>query len=540
MVGLTTYITIFNFRRFEVREWNTFVVKDGFKEKYFPDSQLVLFFRYPKNWAISKLPDSISYNQDISINTGDPNFQFSVHASGPVYSNNCEFYSDTPGLTYCKEKQKKNWGIIIVESERDHKKQYLKEIFSPDRTFTIIASFETKEQYELVKKIARTFTVYPFNAEVKKSEIKTEEIEKQIKIDPAFVSAVEVSNDNIGSAFLEIRSLNTKGEFESIYHEDLDRERTTVYFLNSMPILQISRYPKSEINKREFVDLLGRKQSNKFFDALIDQHTLLFPSRGSIFYINPKQEKDLVQNNEAIFEVNLDGETLNVIKSDILPLGVISSTRLVGWSSDNRTFYATRIGWEGYEYSGLWKVNIGSGKVEEITGANKITLGALSVVPNKDLALGIQSTEVPCQDCMSSVTAGAPSQIVLFDLKKNSSKTIYTSQEKVIYNPTLSPDGKKGFFYEASESGWTIFEIELNSGKLKNISSNENLVGMSYEANRFILAKPKSESENFPKYRIFNMLEQTEKNFEVYVGDRSYSQRFLMCDYPLGFSCLYN
>ncbi|EKD25347.1 MAG: hypothetical protein ACD_80C00081G0001 [uncultured bacterium (gcode 4)] len=162
----------------------------------------------------------------------------------------------------------------------------------------------------------------------------------------------------------------------------------------------------------------------------------------------------------------------------------------------------------------------------------------LNVHPQKDLAVGIEPTEVACNDCFGSVEAGAPAKLYLFDLIDNTFKIIYTNNQYLIGSVLLSPDATKIFFTEtASDAEVILYSINLDGSDKKEIGRDVKIAAMSSNADRLILI-PSSSNSTSNSYQILNVETGDAKNFELADYDEAYL-RFMTCNYPLGFNCLY-
>lgn len=354
----------------------------------------------------------------------------------------------------------------------------------------------------------------------------------EIELGSKFLSSMLLTKKNHDA---QIKNLDKDYNFQEMvsYNRDLPSGSIAqAYYFNDEPTIFIAGIGE---NGYMTVNLLGEDTTeNKIFlknkNFLIDNF-IKFPDEDKIIYAKGpgNQEK-----YKVLIISDFNGNEMDYIMSDELP-NSIESSRVIGWSKDKQFVYVAKIGWEGYGYAGLWKVNIKTKDVERIFNVDKITLGALSVVPYLDLAVGIESQETACNDpdCFGNITAGVPSKLNKFNLKTNTYKTLITTNESVLDNPLLSPAGNK-IFYTERNSG-NVYSINTDGEDKKLIGKNFYIKGMSYDGGQIIT---KSMTANI--YKILDLEKSSEKIIPLSGLDNETSIKFLSCNYPLGYSCLYN
>lgn len=350
---------------------------------------------------------------------------------------------------------------------------------------------------------------------------------KKIELDSEFFSIASI----IEGDEIKIKSLDKDGIFRDIksYNRQLPQgSYAQSYYLNYEPTIFISGIGE---NGYTTIDLSGRETSgdNTFLKDKEFSVTnfIKFPNEDKIVYAKGAGGQ---QEGKPIFIFGYKNNKTDYIENDTLPNGLRSS-RVIGWSKDKQFLYVTQIGWEGYDYAGLWKVNIQTKTVDEITGVNKVTLGELNVVPYLDLAVGIESQETTCDDCMGGITAGPPSKLNLFNLKSNSYKTLFTSN-LVLDNPILTPSGDKIFYSEQDSNN--IYAINIYGSNKKLIAEGARIQGISRNGEKIII---KLVTENI--FKILDLEKNSEKIISLSELDDKARVEFLSCNYPLGYSCLY-
>jgi hypothetical protein len=264
----------------------------------------------------------------------------------------------------------------------------------------------------------------------------------------------------------------------------------------------------------------------------------------------------------VIFMLGLQGNVTATIDSDILPNG-INASHIAGWSADENTLYVTRMGWEGFQHAGLWKVNVETEEVETISGIEgMVPLGALSILPEKDIAVGIQSATKTCNECMTGTTSAAPSTLVMYDLKENQFTSLYASNDVELFNPILTPDGTKIFFTarytheEMTEYGYTndiidkyeTYVIDIDGTNRKRIGENIQIIGMSYTGEEIAVMGLNSPyyfeyelnmSEN-DTIEIININTTARTNLDMRPFAEYNTIRPVQCTYPQNYACFYD
>jgi hypothetical protein len=284
----------------------------------------------------------------------------------------------------------------------------------------------------------------------------------------------------------------------------------------------------------------GETINGCYSSALSTTQALKYKDANKYLYTQPLRTKDRAPNNvdPVIFVSDNEGNVVDTVKSMLLPNWTISSSRIVGWSSDLTNIYITRIGWEGYEMGDLWKVDVENKIIEHITSAEEIALGALNVLPEKDLAVGIRYTEVKCDDCMGSTTGGVPNSIQLFDLKNNTVRTVYSSRVNLVSSPLLTPDGSRIYFVETLPAGdRTLFSIKIDGTELVEIAKNRHIQGISKDGNTLILQEY-AQVNNYA-YQIMDVASKNVEEHQIHKVHEDDYVEFMSCIYPLGFNCLY-
>jgi Tol biopolymer transport system component len=356
---------------------------------------------------------------------------------------------------------------------------------------------------------------------------KVTETEKKIELNPDFLSSVLIMDGDD----VKIKSLDKSGNFQNIKNYNrklLKGSYAQAFYLNYEPTIFISSIGE---NGYTTIDLSGKETSgdNTFLKDKEFSVTnfIKFPSEDKIVYARGVGNQE---EGKPIFILDYKNNKTDYVENDTLPNGLMSS-RVIGWSKDKQFLYVTKIGWEGYEYAGLWKVDIQTKAVDEITGVDRVTLGALNVVPYLDLAVGIESQETTCDDCMRGITAGPPSKLNIFDLRSNSYKTLLTSN-LVIDNPILDPDGNKIFYSERDSNN--IYTININGSDKKLIAENASIQGISRSGEKIII---KLITENI--YKILDLEKKSEEVISFPELKEKTRIDFMSCNYPLGYSCLY-
>lgn len=235
------------------------------------------------------------------------------------------------------------------------------------------------------------------------------------------------------------------------------------------------------------------------------------------------------EENNIIYTVKNDG-TIHSFSSDLLPTG-LDSTRIAGWSKATDYLYMTKLGWEGYDYANLWRASLKEEHVEAIVGADELPLSNLSIVPKRDIAIGIQASEGSCEYCMSGIVLEGPSELRVFDLVENKYAVIHYS-DQLLSHAVLSPSGEYAFFtLDLDGDEYDLYRIDTDGSGLQKIAENSTIVGMSYDGITLTL---KTGSYDAPAYYQLDTARDVKTSLELQP-----SVSFLQCPYPLGFSCLY-
>ena len=255
-----------------------------------------------------------------------------------------------------------------------------------------------------------------------------------------------------------------------------------------------------------------------------------FPQDNKYAFTNSVDSPRAFENSdEVIYVLDENGQLINSFGKDKLPSGLISS-RPVGWSRDGKFLYITKIGWEGFEYSGLWKVNMQTKNIEEIKEVdNKVALGDISVLPALDLAVATVSGVDRSQGMGGESIP--PSKINVYDLAKNTFTTIITSKKNLLTAPILAPSGKKIFFAEiVNNEDRVIYSVDINGANKKKVTDVGFIVSMSEAGDMVVIETNEND-------KLLDLTNNTEKI--IYKNSNKEQNRFLQCNFPLGFSCFY-
>ncbi|MFH1187937.1 MAG: hypothetical protein V1688_03710 [bacterium] len=371
--------------------------------------------------------------------------------------------------------------------------------------------------------------------DINKNQNKNEATEnkKEFELNSDFVSSVLIMKAFAGDGDeVKIKSLDKSGIFHDIkeYNRMLPRGLSSLNYLNYEPTIFMSGIGE---NGYTTIDLSGKETSADHIflkdKKFSEENFIKFPNEDKIVYTLESYNQG---ESKSVFIFDYKKNDIDYIESDILSNSP-GSSRVVGLSKDKQFIYITRIGWEGYEYAGLWKVNIKTKNIDKITGAEKVTLGELNVVPYLDLAVGIESREITNDNSdVYNIMAGPPSKLNIFDLKTNNYKTLLTSNNSVLSSPILSPSGNKIFYNE--ENSNNLYTINTDGSNKKLIAKNANLQGVSRNGEKIII---KLVAENI--FKILDLEKNSEEIITFSELTNETKAEFLLCNYPLGYSCLY-
>jgi|SRR5680860_407472 len=185
-------------------------------------------------------------------------------------------------------------------------------------------------------------------------------------------------------------------------------------------------------------------------DSFSIYHFLSFSDNNQIAYYkgepkNPKKDiyiKDVKTNTEYAIPI------LTSLEYSFETMGGLSP---VGWSGNDDSFmYVIFTGYEGAQYSKLWRVNVGTKEVVKINSADNISTIGLTLFSALDMALGVEGELFSDPGMGSGIDA--PTKLFLIDIKNDTKKQIATSESNVIINAYLSEDGTKVLYQERESS----------------------------------------------------------------------------------------
>ncbi|HLC49447.1 MAG TPA: hypothetical protein VJI96_03625 [Candidatus Andersenbacteria bacterium] len=359
------------------------------------------------------------------------------------------------------------------------------------------------------------------------------------------------------------------GDFRAVMSTSDEKENTTIYTFNGTnfaPSFHILGRDIYLLNDKPYIyapqeNAQGFVVKDLTGQDLSMEYPFLEDSKKKFSILNAIQvpgEKLLVvtrSDGEEGADIKIqdyEGKIVDTITSTILPKGIIT-TRPVGWSADKNYLYLTKIGWEGYDYANLWKMNWKTKDITEVKGVLKVTLGRLSMVPEKDIAVGAVSKETSCTDCFSGVRAGVPSELRLFSLSKNTSTIPYKSTEHVLTSPILSPNGKRIFYEEVvndneNEYVTHLYSIDADGRNRQKIAEQSTVLGVSYDGERVLTVTYAAFNGNLSPGTMHDLKNGSSTSVSI----PTYTKRFSngtskeemangsSCGYPLGYSCLYS
>lgn len=263
-----------------------------------------------------------------------------------------------------------------------------------------------------------------------------------------------------------------------IYTIDFSGRKNLIYSFIEKPIN--GKYPSVYLTKdnRIYISGIGEKGFT-LFDSLGNEITnevkyieeketvisniLPTPDGKKIVYtIGPAEERDVHQ----IYVKDLETNDIEMIADASFPRG-LESIRPVGWSSEPNVFYLQKVGWEGFFYPQLWRVNIKTKSVEKIIDGEAVGIGYLVVNSGKDLAVGVVAKVDKSKGMGGEIVA--PSSLKVINLKTGSSFILAQSQEFVFDKVFIAEDGKDLVFQE----GRSVKLANLETRTIKNIMDLE-------------------------------------------------------------------
>ncbi len=371
-------------------------------------------------------------------------------------------------------------------------------------------------------------TIAPININTEEDLSAAASAEAEV-ISEDFLAYFKVRNEDD----VEIYRVDKDGETNLIktYNEDLGDRVALTYLLNN-PDIYISGLGENEYT---VIDSSGSDISSEYpyfkkknFD--VTNYVKVPGYERLVYSLGPGQ--DQLEGKPLIVSA-YDHSTIDYIETEEIPNTIISN-RPFAWSNDEQDLYVTKVGWECFDHADLWKVRFDSKEVTHLDQADQLALGELSVNPDQDLAVGIEMAEVPCTECMCGTRGGAPSAIYSFNLADNTYQEVLVSEDRLLYNIALSPDGQKIFYLESiSEFGASgdLYMANIDGSDEQKIAEDTLLQAMSEDGSIIIIGTN--------NYTLMNLSDDTEVSLTADSLTDDSVTSFINCNYPLGFSCLY-
>lgn len=154
-------VTLFFYHKYffiNTANWESLYLQD--ERHYYEDGyQFAMKMSYPESWSLRNPPESLNYNHDLTISTSEPGVSVSLHAAGPLRSDNCEFYRKfEENVISCEIEQKEYYKIVTVNYVTRGVNFYVKGVFLKNRTYKFVGKYKTSKGLRLLKKVAETFT----------------------------------------------------------------------------------------------------------------------------------------------------------------------------------------------------------------------------------------------------------------------------------------------------------------------------------------------------------------------------------------------
>ncbi len=309
----------------------------------------------------------------------------------------------------------------------------------------------------------------------------------------------------------------------------------SVALLADSPGIELINYRQS---KRFVIDYAGKEEQN--YPLLQNKDTALmilgyellhFPQAQKLIYSVRYASSDTKKAQAKLIIADVQGNPVDSIPLSGLPAG-LDSVRVIGWSTDRTSVYVAKIGWEGFAYAGLWRVELQSKKVQPIEGIGAVALSDLQVVPWLDMAVGVVATEIACENCMGGKNIIAPSRLVQFDLKTGTQTVVLESKDTVLTNPVLTADGTRIFVTRLlSEKRSTVLQMQSDGTDIRRVTDNGKLVAVSEDGSRVLLL------EN----DVYSWVHTRTGEEKIIFPSKDKNERveFLACSYPLQYICHY-
>ena len=287
--------------------------------------------------------------------------------------------------------------------------------------------------------------------------------ERIIYEEQELISRKDAKPNNSYTINHKIYSLDLNGKEKLLYSFIDDQSGSAIYITKDNKIYITVKSKNSYI----LLDKDGRDitaTDNLFLkdkDLSVDRF-LPFKSGKKVIYGLDVDSETKEGDNHNLYIKDLDTGKVEEIKNADFPKGV-ETIEPVGWSKDENSFYAELVGWEGLEFSGLWRVNAVDKTVKSIKSVEKTAIWNLRVYPELDLALGVEGTTNEELGMGGDIVA--PNTLFLIDLNNDTKKQIATTDKNLLTGFYLSSNQKEVLYQERE------YKVEENTAKMTKITT---------------------------------------------------------------------